>query len=75
MGGEASFQISESQSNRHPPGTKVCPPEFKTQTAWYTGFLVSVFLTHTCGFCQGTTGTLGYHLANSICTSGTECSF
>lgn len=42
---------------------------------WYTGFLVSVFLTHTHGSCQGTTGTLGDHLANTIFTSGTECSF
>lgn len=42
---------------------------------WYTGFLVNVFLTHTRGFCQGTGGTLGDHLANTISTSGTECSF
>lgn len=42
---------------------------------WYTGFLVSVFLTHTRGFCQGTAGTLGDQLANTICTSGIECSF
>lgn len=46
---------------------------------WYTGFLISVFLTHTCGFCQGTTVTLGHHIqclkSNIICTSGTECSF
>lgn len=33
VGRKASFQKSESYSNSHPPGTKVCPPEFKTQTA------------------------------------------
>lgn len=48
MGVKASFQKSESYSNVHPPGTKVCPPEFKTQTALI--FLVSVFLTHAHGF-------------------------
>lgn len=69
MGVKASFQISESYSNIHPPGTKVCSPEFKTQTALiYSISGQCVFDSCPWFLRQGIMGTTGNHLANTLFT-------